>query len=198
LQPNKGFDVLINALARIRPSLPSRWLWLLVGDGPERARLENQIHATKLTPHVTMLGAIDDTALHNLYEVATLFVHPTLFEGSSLVTLEAMAHRRAIVASAVGGIPDKVIPGRNGYLVAPGNAVELGDKILLAVRDMARLREMGFQSYQLARTIFDWPRLIERTLALYETVLKKPAGQRAQIPVAESEATPSQEMKPES
>ncbi len=47
-------------------------------------------------------------------------VHPTLYEGSSLVTLEAMAHRRAVVAANAGGLPDKVKPGVNGWLVEPG------------------------------------------------------------------------------
>ncbi len=181
LEPNKGFDFLLDALARIRPSLPSRWMWLLVGEGPERARLEQRIQILKLTPHVQMVGAVNDVTLHNLYEIATLFVHPTLFEGSSLVTLEAMAHRRAIVASAVGGIPDKVIPGRNGYLVAPGDVVELGEKILIAVRDAVHLRDMGAASFQIARAIFDWPRVIDRTLMLYEAVTRKPAARQARV-----------------
>jgi glycogen(starch) synthase len=55
-------------------------------------------------------------------------VHPTLYEGSSLVTLEAMIHRRPIVASAAGGIPDKVFNGRNGYLAHPGDAADLAEK----------------------------------------------------------------------
>ena len=60
---------------------------------------------------------------------ATLFVHPTLYEGSSLVTLEAMAHRRAVVATNAGGLPDKVRPGVNGWLVAPGDPAALAAAI---------------------------------------------------------------------
>lgn len=177
LEPNKGFDVLIEALSRIRSLFPSKWLWLLVGDGPQRGALEHKIRALKLDTHVQLLGALDDATLHNLYELATLFVHPTRFEGSSLVTLEAMAHGRAIVATAVGGIPDKVISGRNGYLVAPGDPVELGDKILTALRDAPRLREMGKASYEIARRSFDWHEIIRQTLTLYERVTHKPTAQ---------------------
>lgn len=177
LEANKGFDVLIEALARIRPLLPSKWLWLLVGEGPQRASLEQRIRALKLGGHTELLGPLDDATLHNLYELATLFVHPTLFEGSSLVTLEAMAHRRAIVATAVGGIPDKVIRGRNGYLVAPGDITELGDKIVAAIRDASRLRAMGAASYEIACQYFDWHQTIHQTLALYERVTQKPTSQ---------------------
>ena len=173
LEANKGFDVLLEALARIRPSLPSTWSWLLVGEGPQRAHLESRIRALKLTNHADLVGALDDAALHNLYELATLFVHPTRFEGSSLVTLEAMGHGRPVVATAVGGIPDKVQRGRNGFLVPPGDAVELGDKILLALRDPLRLAEMGAASLEIALRKFDWPHTIQLTLSLYAHITGK-------------------------
>ncbi len=173
LEANKGFEVLIDALARIRASLPSTWVWLLVGDGSERANLESMLRMLRLGDHARLLGELEDVALHNLYELATLFVHPTLYEGSSIVTVEAMAHRRPIVATAVGGIPDKVQQGRNGYLVTPGNPIELGDKILLALRDSKRLKEMGDASLTLACQTFDWQQTIRQTLALYDRVLGK-------------------------
>ncbi len=195
LEANKGFDVLIDALARIRPSLPSTWLWLLVGDGPERMRLEEKLRAYRLDAHAWLVGSQNDITLHNLYELATLFVHPTLFEGSSLVTLEAMAHRRPVVASAAGGIPDKVLPGRNGYLVEPGNAADLGDKIVLALRDARRLREMGEESYAICRQTFDWAHTIRQTLALYRQLIQRPPAPRApRLPVdSDMRVTPGTE-----
>ncbi len=191
LEANKGFDVMLTALARIRPSLPSKWLWLLVGSGSQRSRLEARARSLKLGDHVRFLGAVDDLTLHNLYEMASLFVHPTLFEGSVLVTLEAMSHRRPIVATAVGGNPDKVYRGRNGYLVPPGDPVELGDKILLALRDARRLSEMGEQSYQIVRAVFDWSRTINQTLALYNQVLGSDGQHVRLMPVGADAAAES-------
>jgi hypothetical protein len=81
--------------------------------------------------------------MHAWHELATLFVHPTLYEGSSLVTLEAMAHRRAVVASAAGGIPDKVKPGENGWLVPPGDPSALAAAISGALADETRLARYG-------------------------------------------------------
>lgn len=175
LEQNKGFDVMMEALARIRAFLPSKWLWLLVGEGPERAALTEKIRKYQFRDHVRLLGNVDDITLHNLYELATLFVHPTLFEGSSLVTLEAMCHARPLVGTMVGGIPDKIVRGQNGYLIPPGDAQALADKILLALRDQNRLRAMGNVSYQIVRERFDWGAVLEQTLALYEAVLPEPA-----------------------
>jgi glycogen synthase len=191
LEANKGFDVLLDALARIRPLLPSKWLWMLVGEGPQRGALEHRIRAMKLGPHVQLLGALDDAILHNLYELATLFVHPTRFEGSSLVTLEAMAHGRAVIATAVGGIPDKVMHGRNGYLVAPGDTVELGDKILAALRDAPRLRAMGEASHEIALQYFDWHQIIRQMLTLYERVTNKPTTQPHYLTIDSDAPVPS-------
>ncbi len=172
LEQNKGFDLMLDALTRIRSGLPSKWLWLLIGDGPEREALQEKIRKSQFRDHVRLLGSVDDITLHNLYELATLFVHPTLFEGSSLVTLEAMCHARPLLGTIVGGIPDKIARGQNGYLVPPGDAQELADKILLALRDQNKLRAMGAASYQLVRERFDWRVVIHQTLALYQAVLR--------------------------
>ena len=94
--------------------------------------------------------------MHAWHELAALFVHPTLYEGSSLVTLEAMAHRRAVVASAAGGIPDKVRPGVNGWLVAPGDASGLAAAISGAVSDPARLAHYGLAGRDIVERQFSW------------------------------------------
>jgi len=177
LEQNKGFAVMLDALARIRSFLPSKWLWLLVGEGPERAALQEKIRKYQFRDHVRLLGSVDDITLHNLYELATLFVHPTLFEGSSLVTLEAMCHARPLIGTLVGGIPDKILRGQNGYLVPPGDAQQLADKILLALSDHNKLRAMGNVSYQIARERFDWRVVLAQTLELYQAVLPARAPQ---------------------
>src|SRR4029434_7250375 len=70
-------------------------------------------------PRVHLLGRVDETLLHALYARADLFVHATHDEGSSLVTLEAMAHGLPVVATRAGGIPDKVTDRETGRLVEP-------------------------------------------------------------------------------
>jgi glycosyltransferase involved in cell wall biosynthesis len=173
LEANKGFDVLARAIAMMlrEQALPRRWRWVLVGDGPMRGELQVYIDAAGLREHVVLTGRVDDQELHGWYEAATLFVHPTLYEGSSLVTLEAMAHRRPVVASRAGGLPDKVIPGGNGWLVPPGDVDGLAKAIADALSDRHRLHVMGDASRALVEKEFSWRVATDRTLALYQELL---------------------------
>jgi len=88
-----------------------------------------------------------------------------------LVTLEALIHRKPVVASAVGGIPDKVFDGRNGYLARPGDADDLAAKIALALDARERWPAWGDESVRIVRTIFDWPVVARRTLEEYERMV---------------------------
>ena len=173
LEANKGFDVLVAALAALQAhgGLPGNWKWVLIGDGPGRGTLERAVARAALTPHVLMPGRLTDADLHAWYDAATLFVHPTLYEGSSLVTLEAMAHRRAIVASRAGGLPDKVQPRHNGWLVEPGRADALGAAISGALSQRERLIEMGAESRRIVEREFAWPAVTRRLLDLYNELL---------------------------
>jgi glycosyltransferase involved in cell wall biosynthesis len=179
LERNKGYHILAQALAQLdaRAALPPRWRWLLVGQGKERQALEEQARALGIAEHVIFAGKLDDAELHSLYEEIDLFVHPTLYEGSSLVTLEAMIHRKPVVASAAGGIPDKVFDGRNGFLTRPGDARDLAAKIALALDARAQWPAWGAASVQIVRATFDWPVVARRTLAEYELMA---AGQLVQ------------------
>lgn len=171
LERNKGYHVLAAALAQLRGRLPPRWRWLLVGQGKERVALEAQARALGIAEHVTFVGKLSDSELHSLYEQIDLFVHPTLYEGSSLVTLEAMIHRKPVVASAAGGIPDKVFDGRNGFLARPGDAADLAGKLAQALAARAQWPAWGEESVQIVRSTFDWPVVARRTLAEYAHML---------------------------
>ena len=172
LEANKGYHVLIEALARlsVMPGAPACHL-VLIGDGSQRSALERQARETGLGAQVHFLGRLPDDEVHRWYLDATLFVHPTLYEGSSLVTLEAMAHRCTVVASAAGGIPDKVKQGVSGWLVPPGNADALARAIAAALTNRARLPSMGEASRALVEQKFSWNRVTDRLLELYAETL---------------------------
>ena len=182
LEANKGFDVLAAALARAGRAdgaLSARgWRWVIVGRGPYQRDLDRAIERHGLGRHVLFAGRVPDTELHAWYEAATLFVHPTRYEGSSLVTLEAMAHRRAIVASRAGGLPDKVRSGLNGWLVEPGDAPALAGAIEDAVSDGSRLAAMGAESRLIVEREFAWPVLAQTQIDVYRELLEtpRPAG----------------------
>jgi glycosyltransferase involved in cell wall biosynthesis len=169
LEENKGYQVLIQALASLQAhgGLAGEWRWVLVGDGPYRSRLTRLIADAGLSGRVLMTGRLSDADLHGWYEAATVFVHPTLYEGSSLVTLEAMAHRRAVVATMAGGLPDKVRPGVNGWLVEPGAPGALAAALSGALSDPRRLPELGAAGRTIVEREFAWPVVVEQLLAVY-------------------------------
>jgi glycosyltransferase involved in cell wall biosynthesis len=170
LEANKGFHVLADALAALRAHgapLVGNWRWVLVGDGPYRATLQQAIAAAQLDAHVLWRGRVSDDELHAWYETATLFVHPTLYEGSSLVTLEAMAHRKAVVATRAGGLPDKVRHNETGWLVDPGRADQLAAAISGALARPERLPDMGGAGRGLVEREFGWPAVTRRLLDVY-------------------------------
>jgi glycosyltransferase involved in cell wall biosynthesis len=142
-----------------------------VGSGPFKAELERAVAAHGLGSRVLFTGRIGDEELHGWYEAATLFVHPTRYEGSSLVTLEAMAHRKAVVATVAGGLPDKVRPGLNGWLVEPGDPAALAAAIEEALSDPGRLLEFGAHSRHIVESAFAWSVLVEKYLELYAQLL---------------------------
>ena len=176
LEANKGFDVLIRALGALvrQKALPERWRWVLIGDGPTRDTLQRAVDTEGLSPFAVIRGRASVEDLHGWYEAATLFVHPTLYEGSSLVTLEAMAHRRPVVASRAGGLPDKVVPGVTGWLVPPGNEEALSAAIVKALSDPSRLVALGAAGRALVEKDFSWRAATDRLLNLYAELL----GQR--------------------
>jgi glycosyltransferase involved in cell wall biosynthesis len=176
LEASKGFHVLLRALAAVRDhgSLEGKpWRWVALGDGPYRPMLEMLAGELGLDRHVYFTGRVDDPTMHAWHELSTLFVHPTLYEGSSLVTLEAMSHRRAVVASAAGGIPDKVRPGENGWLVAPGDPSALAGAISGALADPARLAHYGLAGRRIVEREFSWTAAGDATVALYRELLAR-------------------------
>lgn len=174
LEESKGFHVLLRALAAAADhggleGVP--WRWVLLGDGPNRGALERLADELGVRRRVLFAGRVSDADMHAWHELAALFVHPTLYEGSSLVTLEAMAHRRAVVASAAGGIPDKVRPGESGWLVPPGDPSALAAAISGAISDPARLSRYGAAGRAIVEREFSWRAAGDATLALYRRLL---------------------------
>lgn len=178
LEENKGFHVLMRALSDLRqqeaadqPAL-SAWRWVLIGEGPFRPTLERLAAEEALASRMIMRGKTSDEELHGWYEAATLFVHPTLYEGSSLVTLEAMAHAKPVIATRAGGLPDKVMPGLNGWLLDPGRADQLTNALREALTARAMLPQMGLASRALVEREFAWPVIAGRMLDLYKRLIE--------------------------
>jgi glycogen synthase len=172
LEGYKGFGDVLRALERLHASgaLPGGWRWVAVGGGPASDGLRTGV-PDALRGHVVMPGRVDEALLHALYARADVFVHATRYEGSSLVTLEAMLHGLPVVATRAGGIPDKVVDAETGWLVEPGDAEALAARLGDLARDPRRAAAAGARGRERVLARFSSAVLIERTLATYEALL---------------------------
>ena len=173
IEANKGFEDLAAALGQAAQpgaglaSVP--WRWVIVGAGPYQQSLEHAVDRAGLRANVIMAGRASDADLHAWYEAASVFAHPTRYEGSSLVTLEAMAHGKPVIATRAGGLPDKVFPGVNGWLVEPGDVGALAAAVSEAAT--AELGPLGAASRTIVERDFVWSRLVDRHIELYEELV---------------------------
>jgi glycosyltransferase involved in cell wall biosynthesis len=159
LTEQKGLDVAVRALV----SLPDDTVLVVLGDGPERARLEHLAHDLGVDRRVFLLGRVPDVAawLHR----ASVFVHPARWEGFGLAVLEAMVAGLPVVATNVSALPELVVDGETGLLVPPDDAEALARAIERAAP------ELGAAGAERARSEFSVARMADRTAALYERVL---------------------------
>ncbi len=172
---NKGFEVLVEALGQAAPQLPGKWGWVLVGAGPALARVDAAVGRAGIAGHVRLAGRLDDGDLHSLASVADWFVHPTLYEGSSIATLEAMAHGLPVIATRSGGLPDKVDDGRTGYLVEPGRAEPLAAALVGAAS--ADAAAMGAAGRELCEARFSWDVVADLYVDLYRRIAALPLSE---------------------
>lgn len=144
----KGFHILIAAMARLRTRLPELRL-VLVGDGEMRAALEQAIAAEGLAGRITLAGWQDEAGIRAALDNSQALVLPSFAEGLPVVIMEAMAAGRPVIATWIAGIPELVQDGRTGWLVPAGDAEALAEALLdLAVLPAARRGEMGAQARQ--------------------------------------------------
>ena len=173
VEENKGFHVLARALADLKDiaDLPP-WRWVLVGNGPFRPRVEQAVREVGLGDRAVLTGFVPTDELLGWYRAADVFVHPTLYEGSSIVTLEAMARELPVVATNAGGLPDKVFPGVNGWLVDPGRVDQLTAAIGDALHARATLAAKGLASRRIVEERFSWGAATHALIDVFEDALR--------------------------
>jgi len=164
LVDQKGCDVLITAYARLaNAGLPARLT--IVGDGPDRAKLERRVEDLGLSGSVDFLGFRPDGAA--LMTEMDIVAVPSRFEPFGIVAVEAMAQGRPVVASAVGGLTETVADGSTGHLVPAGDPVRLADALGDLVRSSALREQMGAAGRERAMALFSPDRVVAGYLKLY-------------------------------
>jgi glycosyltransferase involved in cell wall biosynthesis len=171
LVPQKGLDVAVEALARVRERHSDVWL-VVLGEGPLRDELATLAAKLEVGNAVSLPGRVGDVAWW-LRRASTL-VHPARWEGFGLALLEAMLAERPVVASAVSSIPEIVVDGETGLLVPPDDAEALAAVLLDVLDHPDRAAALGAAGRARALAEFSVERMAERTAAVYEEALSSP------------------------
>jgi len=149
LHPQKGFDLLLDAFARLAGSHPD-WDLAILGEGPERGRLEAQAQALGLADRVRLPGALAPMDAH--YLAADVFVLPSRFEGFPNALAEAMAHGVAVLAAdCPGAVRDLVRPGVNGLLAPAEDVPALARALALLFDSPGERLRLGAAAREVAR-----------------------------------------------
>ena len=170
LTEQKGLDVAVRAL----PALPADVRLAVLGEGPERTRLEALAEELGASNRLLLPGRVGDVAAW--LRRATLLVHPVRWEGFGLALLEAMLAAKPVVASDVSSIPEIVVDGETGVLVPPDDPRALGRALLGVLQDPRRGERLGTAGRERALREFSVDRMASGTLAVYDRAL---AGRRS-------------------
>ena len=134
LRKIKGLDYLFEAMRFVKEKT-TRVTLLLVGDGSERNHLEALARDLDLEENIHFAGRVPPEAIPKCMAAPDVLVLPSLSEGFPNVILEAMASGLPVVATRVGGVPDIVADGINGFVVPPRNPREIAEKVLALLND---------------------------------------------------------------
>ena len=173
LVPQKGFDIALRAFAAVRIAHPDARL-VVGGDGPERGALGALAVELGVSGACEFRGWIPPERVLDLLDEATLVLMPSRFEGLPLVAAQAAMRGRAVVAAAVGGLPDIVVDGRTGLLVAPEDARGLADAVLHLLDDPGQRRALGEAARLHAAAEFSFEREVDAYDALYRRLTGVP------------------------
>jgi glycosyltransferase involved in cell wall biosynthesis len=170
LVKEKGCEYFLRAAADVLPRFPGA-RFILVGDGPERASLEQLARELKLRigQNIEFWGHRDD--MPSVYACLDICVLPSFAEGMPMTVLEAMAGGKPVIATRVGEIPQLVNPGVDGLLVSPGDVDELSAAIIRLMGDTNLRRRMGANGQQKARKSFSADGMARSYSALYHQIL---------------------------
>ncbi|MFH8120407.1 MAG: glycosyltransferase family 4 protein [Candidatus Aenigmatarchaeota archaeon] len=182
IAPAKGLEFLIHAIKELK-HLPLKALIVgpfryMFGENQKTGEISNYakmllelVDKLDLKEKIIFTGAIPRNDLPKYYSVADLFVLPSVYEAMPIVLLEAMACGKPLIGSNVGGIPELVKDGYNGFIFKPGDYKDLSNKIRVIFEDKDLRRNFGMRSRELAEKEFSWKIIAKKIYETYNEVM---------------------------
>jgi glycosyltransferase involved in cell wall biosynthesis len=185
LRPEKNQQLFLRAAASVKSRHPAA-RFLIVGDGPERIRLEQVAQSLEIAADVHFLGTRADVP--HVLAAMDVFVLTSHNEANPVSILEALACKVPVVATRVGSVPETVIPGQTGFLVAPGSLDEISYRLDQLISDPGLRRQLGVAGREMVEAHASLERMVEGYERLLVEVYSskcqqdRPRGDSARLP----------------
>ncbi len=167
----KGLHFLLEALPKVLEK--QRVQVVITGEGDCKEEWMALTTELGLDEVVEWAGFVSSERLADLYNTCTCYVHPAIFddrgdtEGLGVVLIEALRHRKPVVASGVGGIVDIIKDEKTGLLVPEKDADALADAILRVLDNKGLATRLANQGFDFCQEVFDWDRIVKETTKVY-------------------------------
>jgi glycosyltransferase involved in cell wall biosynthesis len=171
LHPEKGYEVLFDAVELLKATAGRPFVVLVAGEGPLLEHYKDEVQRRGIADHFRFLGFRRD--LPDLMMASDVFTLPSLAESFGLVLAEALFLGRPVLGSRVGGIPEIVDDGVDGVLVPPGDARALADAMSRFLSREVRLPGQGAAAQQKVRDRFDFRSMLRSYEMTYEFLLHR-------------------------
>ena len=172
LYARKGLFTLIESMALVTRKFKNAKL-VIAGKGLSDEMKKLVSYATKLgvRDNIIFTGYFPDKKLPKLYQAADIFAFSTFYENLPFAVLEALSTGLPVVTTNVGGIPEMIENGKNGFLVEPSNSRDLADRILYYLEHPAVASDMGLRARKTIENQFDWRLIVQKVVKVYGEAL---------------------------
>lgn len=172
LYARKGLFTLIESMPTITKRFPKA-KFVISGKGQSDEMNKLLTHADKLgvKNKIVFTGYYPDKKLPKLYQIADVFAFSTFYEHHPFAVLEALSTGLPVVTTTVGGIPETIDNGRNGFLVEPFNERQFADRILYLLEHPQEASNMGSLARKTVEDRFDWRIVVKDAIKVYEQAL---------------------------
>ncbi|MCW1311247.1 MAG: glycosyltransferase [Candidatus Parvarchaeota archaeon] len=171
LEDVKGVDILIKAIDIIKKENSRDLVVGVVGEGPLKEEYKKLVKELNLEDNFRFLGVRRD--IDGLMKISKVFVLPSRWEGLPMVILEAMANGIPIIATNVGGIPEVIEDGVDGFLVKPEDPSALSERILLALNNPSITEQLKRNAFEKVKKEYSIEKYTERILNLYKEIARE-------------------------
>jgi glycosyltransferase involved in cell wall biosynthesis len=173
LYARKGLFTLIESMPDVIKKFPKA-KFIISGKGQSDEMHKLNAHAERLgvRGNIVFTGYTPDRELPKLYQAADVFAFSTFYEHHPFAVLEALATGLPVVTTTVGGIPETIDSGKNGYMVEPFNPRQFSEKILRLLENPAEAQEMGKKARQTVEKQLDWRIVVKEAMKVYDKALE--------------------------